>query len=241
MKKQYIQTLFLSVALLSTSLILQGCDNPADSDSDDDRTEETDNNWPVDTTTQVIEVTSPETGRIWMDRNLGAGRAATSSTDAQAFGDLYQWGRAADGHQARTSATTTSTSSTNQPGHGDFIIESTSDWRSGQNANLWQGSDGINNPCPDKFRLPTTEELDAERQSWDSNNATGAFDSPLRFTLSGGRDYDDGSITRAGEFGYYWTSTVDGVVSRIMVFADATAFMDLSRRAQGRSVRCIKD
>ena len=32
-------------------------------------------------------------GRKWMDRNLGASRVATSITDAEAFGDLYQWGK----------------------------------------------------------------------------------------------------------------------------------------------------
>jgi len=34
--------------------------------------------------------------RCWLDRNLGATRVATSSTDTQAYGDLFQWGRAAD-------------------------------------------------------------------------------------------------------------------------------------------------
>tara|TARA_B110000090_G_scaffold89704_1_gene101755 strand:- start:8070 stop:8588 length:519 start_codon:yes stop_codon:yes gene_type:complete len=43
-------------------------------------------------------VTSP-TGQVWMDRNLGATQVATSSTDHLAYGNLYQWGRALDGHQ----------------------------------------------------------------------------------------------------------------------------------------------
>ena len=34
--------------------------------------------------TEVVDVTNPATGRTWMDRNLGASRAAMSSTDAQA-------------------------------------------------------------------------------------------------------------------------------------------------------------
>jgi len=33
--------------------------------------------------TAVVEVTNPVTGKIWMDRNLGAERVATSSTDAE--------------------------------------------------------------------------------------------------------------------------------------------------------------
>ncbi|MFT7002526.1 MAG: hypothetical protein ACJAVW_003569 [Spirosomataceae bacterium] len=55
------------------------------------------------TTEGNTNVTNPTTGKIWMDRNLGATRVATSSTDAYAYGDLYQWGRATDGHTLRTS------------------------------------------------------------------------------------------------------------------------------------------
>ena len=50
-------------------------------------------------------VVNPVTGKVWLDRNLGSTQVATSSTDAASYGDLYQWGRAADGHQVRTSAT----------------------------------------------------------------------------------------------------------------------------------------
>ena len=55
--------------------------------------------------TPIPSVTSA-TGKIWMDRNLGASQVATSSTDAAAYGDLYQWGRKKDGHQIRTSSVT---------------------------------------------------------------------------------------------------------------------------------------
>ncbi|MFN5629972.1 MAG: hypothetical protein ACK48W_11880, partial [Bacteroidota bacterium] len=88
------------------------------------------------TPTVIVDVTNPATGRIWMDRNLGATQAATSSTDANAYGDLYQWGRRSDGHQCRTSPTTSALSSTDTPPHGDFIIDW--DWRNPQNNNLWQ-------------------------------------------------------------------------------------------------------
>ena len=57
-----------------------------------------------------------------MDRNLGASQVATSSDDAASYGDLYQWGRGTDGHQIRTSATTTTLSSADVPGHGNFIL-----------------------------------------------------------------------------------------------------------------------
>ncbi len=106
-----------------------------------------------DNPTEVVDVLNPSTGKTWMDRNLGASRVATSSTDAAAYGDLYQWGRLADGHQCRNSGTTTQLSSSDVPDHGDFILASSSpfDWRSPQNDNLWQGVNGVNNPCPMEY------------------------------------------------------------------------------------------
>jgi hypothetical protein len=46
---------------------------------------------------------------VWLDRNLGATQVATSLNDSDAYGDLYQWGRAKDGHEK--SSTTTIASS----------------------------------------------------------------------------------------------------------------------------------
>ncbi len=135
-----------------------------------------------------IEVTNPATGQTWMDRNLGASRTANSSSDAQAFGHLYQWGRAADGHQERSSGTTSTLSDSDAPGHGNFILVPdgdymSEDWRDPQNHDLWQGVNVINNPCPSGYRIPTKAELEAERQSWSSLDAAGAFGSPRDIKL----------------------------------------------------------
>jgi len=85
-------------------------------------------------------VTNVTTGRVWLDRNLGATQVAESSTDSAAYGDLYQWGRSADGHQLRDSGTTATLSNSDTPGHGNFITTSSTpnDWRNPQNDNLWQ-------------------------------------------------------------------------------------------------------
>jgi len=188
-------------------------------------------------------VTNATTGKIWMDRNLGASQVATSSTDAASYGDLYQWGRAADGHQIRTSGTTATLSAIDQPAHGNFITISSSpyDWRSPQNASLWQGVSGVNNPCPSGYRLPTDTELEAERASWGTNNAAGAFGSPLKLPMSGYRSYSNGSLFNVGTFGRYWSSTVSGTGSRSLVFNSSNANMNTSNRAYGFSVRCLKD
>jgi hypothetical protein len=195
------------------------------------------------TPTAVVDVTNPTTGQTWMDRNLGATQAATSSTDSLAYGDLYQWGRAADGHQCRNSATTTTLSSTDEPGHDDFITSgfgSNYDWRSPQNDNLWQGANGINNPCPSGYRLPTNAELDAEHESWSSDDAAGAFSSPLKLPVAGFRS-SNGSLYSVGSYGSYWSSRVDGTVSNYLDFFSFSANMDGSYRANSISVRCLKD
>jgi uncharacterized protein (TIGR02145 family) len=190
-----------------------------------------------------VDVTNPATGKIWMDRNLGATQAATSSTDVNAYGDLYQWGRRSDGHQCRNSATTTTLSSTDQPAHGDFITINSGnyDWRSPQNTNLWQGVNGINNPCPSGYRLPTDAELDAERSSWNQNNSAGAFASPLKLPMAGYRDLSSGSLAIVGTYGAYWSSTVNGTSSNLLDFNSSNAYMANYYRADGVSVRCLKD
>lgn len=192
------------------------------------------------TPTVITEVTNPTTGKIWMDRNLGAGQVATSSSDAASFGDLYQWGRFADGHQCRNSTTTNTTSSTDSPGHNMFILPPSGphDWRSPQNENLWQGVSGTNNPCPTGFRLPTQSEMEAERQTWSPNNAAGAFASPLKLPFAGYRFFGNGSISFS--VSGYWTSTVGNPYSYYLEFGSSAYFVN-SNRALGFSVRCIKN
>jgi uncharacterized protein (TIGR02145 family) len=183
------------------------------------------------------------TGKIWMDRNLGASQVATSSTDAAAYGDLYQWGRAADGHQLKSSGTTPTLSSTDAPGNANFILVSSSpyDWRSPQITNLWQGVNGVNNPCPSGYRIPTVTELYAEVLIWSSQNDAGAFTSALKLPMAGFR-YTNGEVYDLGEVGYYWSSTVNGGVdSWNLYFYSGNGGASDDARAYGYSVRCIKD
>uniref|UniRef100_UPI004055AB9B alpha/beta fold hydrolase n=1 Tax=Candidatus Electronema sp. TaxID=2698783 RepID=UPI004055AB9B len=182
------------------------------------------------------------TGRIWMDRNLGASRVATSMTDTEAYGFLYQWGRGKDGHEKRTSDTTTTLSSIDVPGHDKFILapSAPNDWRSTQNNNLWQDIDGINNPCPSGFRVPTADEWQQEINSWKSQDDDGAYGSPLKLVMAGGRSFADGSILNT--YGLYWTTMSDGTRTVIGTsFAELHKYPGSSIHAEGYSVRCIKD
>ncbi|MDR1592189.1 MAG: hypothetical protein LBS16_04820 [Prevotellaceae bacterium] len=82
---------------------------------------------------------------------------ATSSTDATVFGDLYQWGRIADGHEKRTSSTkagpigSTAVDVNGQPkdaasGKGLFIKNASSphDWSNPQNTTRWGNGQLVN-------------------------------------------------------------------------------------------------
>lgn len=189
------------------------------------------------------QVYNPVTRRIWMDRNLGASRVATSSTDEQAYGDLYQWGRGTDGHEKRNSSITSTLSISDTPGHGNFIAGNGIyyDWRSPQNNNLWQGVNGINNPCPKGFRIPTAAEWNIEYKSWSSNTDAGAFASPLKLPVAGSRYPGSALLNSVGSYGTYWSSTVNGTNALPLVFFSGEAYFSSISRAYGISVRCIKD
>jgi len=182
-------------------------------------------------------------GKCWKDRNLGATRVAISVNDTLAYGDLYQWGRLGNGHQNRTSVIETNNSANDVPGHSAFITEDTSpyDWRVPQNDNLWQDIGGINNPCPQDFRLPTEAEFVAEVASWSNKNTAGAFASPLKLPAAGYRLTNNGNILNEGTYGNYWTSTVNGMQVSRLYFYSGNASVINSWRANGYSVRCIKD
>ncbi|RLD55105.1 MAG: hypothetical protein DRJ05_13495 [Bacteroidetes bacterium] len=193
----------------------------------------------------VGEVYNPTTGETWMDQNLGATQIATASDDADAYGDLYQWGRATDGHENRISGVTSTNATTTVPNGGNswdclFITEPNSpyDWLTPQDNALWQDVSGTNNPCPGGFRLPTETEWTAEMASWSSQDADGAYGSPLKLTVGGIRQYYDGSLSKVDQIGAYWSSSVSGTYAIDMVIHSGTIS---HYRAYGLSVRCIKD
>jgi len=203
-------------------------------------------------------------GKVWLDRNLGAYRVATAEFDKQSYGDLYQWGRAMDGHQKQVqrsgfpveegngtqgvmvNGTTTTNSSSDSPGNALFIIESNSplDWRIPKKDALWNNS--INNPCPVGYRLPNEQEANGQFNDWNFTSFgsyyNAAFNSPLKLSV-GGRRYSTTGTTSYFT-GYFWTKEVTGDKSEVFEWEDiggglATTFA--IGRANGIPVRCIKD
>lgn len=203
-------------------------------------------------------IISAATGKKWLDRSLVAKRNATAVDDYLAYGDLFQWGRAADGHQlidwadASNGAPVNSTSLERSPGHERghvlFIINNTlpPDWRSTHNNSLWQSPGYINNPCPAGWHIPTQAEWQAEN----IHNLSDGF-TVLKLVSAGQRKLTDGSLTANSaqtRSGSYWTSTASATDNSFTTVFDLYpstieqgGVNEYGRRSTGYSCRCIKN
>jgi uncharacterized protein (TIGR02145 family) len=211
-------------------------------------------------------IISSVTGKKWLDRNLGATQVATSYDDYKAYGDLFQWGRPADGHQlinwtspttgSAVNGTSTVLATSDTPGHSNFIIApyiatSLWDWRSDNNRNRWatipQG------PCPAGWHVPTIAEwlVEASKPNGTANSG-GMTDhntgySQLKLTAAG---YRPGSGSNAEQIkqngaGMYWSSTdevnIDDGYSDALSFDAGTNYVqrDPQHKSVSVSVRCL--
>ena len=210
---------------------------------------------------EAIQTVTGAAGRIWMDRNLGANQVATYSEDYASYGDFYQWGRPADGHQSITridsndstenSANNPTLATSSPPGHGDFITPAIfvapEDWLATPDPLLWNsGTEAApvkttNDPCPSGFRVPTQTEFDAEFALFSPQDDAGAFASPLKLPVAGNR-FSSGASDNEGWFGDYWTSTaVVSSESYFIGFYSGGLYGGGAIRAYGASVRCIQE
>jgi uncharacterized protein (TIGR02145 family) len=215
-------------------------------------------------------IVSPTTGKKWLDRNLGAQQVANSKDDYLAYGDLFQWGRPADGHQLITWTSSTAGTPVNgltailatsdEPGHSDFIDGTGSDaadWRSDANRNRWntvpQG------PCPDGWHVPTNDEWKAEvsdtqyggtASSGGMTDNTSAYNL-LKLPVAGLRKSSGssvGNLSQTGVNGVYWSSSdrvnpFNPSLTEAFTVSFLVNAVELSpyEKALGASVRCIKD
>ena len=179
-------------------------------------------------------VISPDTAKIWLDRNLGAAQVCDDSEDIACYGDYYQWGRDFDGHQDSKSETNT-TQATDIDNVGDQFIIGNDDWTStdingSTRSTNWSNTDG-GAVCPIGYSVPTLTELTDENID--------VTDSFLKLPFAGYRDRD-GVINDAG---HLWSSDVSSSVdsSKSLTFEDNATYVNYLERAVGLPVRCIKN
>ncbi len=213
-------------------------------------------------------VKSPYTGKIFLDRNLGAARVCTAYNDVACYGDYYQWGRNFDGHEDPLSGTTaTLATDIAFVEHGNFITDDNSsrrDWvidsldaNGSQRIANWSKTDG-SFVCPVGFRVATLDEMKAELLDDDSaqidKNSTqkpgndddrrvNAFNSFLKLPSAGYRVGNTAALYRQGTWGGMWLLHEDGGTGGAYIgiaSVDASAYTN-GYRAHGKPVRCIKD
>lgn len=144
-------------------------------------------------------------GKNWVQANLGALRVATSSTDTDSYGWYYNWGKPTDGHQFKNSSSSSTKFDGDTPTPGVYSGgNNIQDWQNTRNNNLWNGVNGINNPCPSGWRLPTKDEWVSFTGSI-SNTAT-AYSSNLKLPAQAGRDRSYTSDLSGGNTNnIYWS------------------------------------
>jgi predicted small lipoprotein YifL len=230
-----------------------GASNDNSSDNNSSNSGDSSSNDDNNDTFTYSTITSSITGKVWMDRNLGAKQVCNNINDSDCFGDYYQLGRDANGYEKIDSEITTTLSDTTNPNHSKFILNTTPDSYKGD----WMSNDTFGeqrenwNPCPTNFRLPTSDEFSAEITKEDTSKRDGhEMFATLKLGMGGERLYNTGNLSPTGfngagrylldptgaatdyvSNGEVLTLSVVGYSSQVPVFKPA---------ANGFNVRCIQ-
>jgi hypothetical protein len=192
--------------------------------------------------------------QTWMDRNLGARRVPTAFTDVFSYGNHYQWGRPADGHEITVYNGTANNagrgladatdlealSADAYPSYANFIVTEvgTKDWLDPQaGPDRWAiASQG---PCPVNYHVPTPAEwLIAYNFGGPWTNNAVAYNSALRLPSAGYRLSGNGNYR--GTFGYYWCGSTSNHFFLYSASIPPIRGNPITR-ADGLTVRCLKD
>ena len=200
-------------------------------------------------------------GRTWLDRNLGAKEQCSSYDDKNCYGYLFQWGRSADGHQDRNSATQDINPSI-------WPYESNKFEEAYKNDRDWLGADevaayaqerqnylkgtsdvALKAVCPKGWYVPSQDEFKTLIDSENIINASSAFSSTLKLPVAGYKIPDNGTLAKVGEVGGVWSTDIAPLeddkgnefdASVILFYDGNSAKTAPDFRAKGYSIRCIK-
>jgi hypothetical protein len=224
----------------------------------------------IDYTPQTIEfhgleyktVESPYTGRVWLDRNIGATRVCENVTDSACFGDYFAFGRGMDGHEKADSNYTNIKASSIDNAGDEFIYvadTSSNDWMEAgvddklvNRAEFFSRTDG-SGVCPIGFRVPTKDEITYDtyynERLDDFQTLKDAEKNFLKLPAAGYRNAFSkvARVVYDTTQGFLWTSTLytSSTTSEVKVkrfsFSDNGVTAYTTRYfADGMNIRCIK-
>lgn len=200
-------------------------------------------------------------GNIWLQQNLGSAQVATSLTDADSYGDLFQWGRWDDGHQARTSEMSGVLPSPNNPtglgtGSALFYISNPEWWNTPGDVAItdtWTAATPADvtatngcDPCRAlgaEWHLPTQDEWIAVVAAEPITSQATGMSSNLKIAAAGQRN-SSGNLASVGQRAYLWSSTPSQTGTDYAKHYYLTSLTNNTNaggfREQGFSVRCVK-
>ena len=176
----------------------------------------------------------------WLDPMLGS-----VQTEGSEEPFLYQWGRAEDGHQigyptpkANKSATLSKTADgwddSPEKIRGRYILVASQpdSWQTSPSIDdqLWDTSPtgGVNNPCPEGYRVPSSEELGPT-----------AFNLAQDFTYVGGNRVGNTDVIAKNPV-IYTCTPVTGNAAQAYGYNCNTKKISPMPRSNGYPIRCIK-
>jgi len=213
--------------------------------------------------------TTSGTWREFMCHNLGADQnldpftyvVGNADGSGGTLGWLFQWGRKADGHQLRNSATTTTLATNSANAGSSFIPNLNSDysWLTTVNMTLWGATKTANDPCPAGYRVPTKIEWqstfasnsysqsdpgDATANTWTWTGNGYKVGNGLFLPAAGARNWGTAAVENVGASGSYWSSTPqssDCAATTSFGSSKVNTYGSMTYHADGESVRCIAE
>ena len=191
-----------------------------------------------------LSVVSPQTGKVWLNNNLGAASAsvdkastygsgcsfnlvkqASAINDHCAYGSQFSWGLQATGYELMAYTSATEGSAIN----GASPAGTTDTTR-------WQSESGAYNVCPVGYRLPTSTEWANEYAAWADNAA--ASTGFLKISAGGYISQGNTAASYPGSEVYYNSATTSGDNSIYQYNVDSNYAY---ARNWSANVRCIKN
>lgn len=193
--------------------------------------------------------------------------APTRDNSSVAYGDLYQWGRSADGHQKRNSAAVSGSVANYTGTANTFIIPTVSgNWSTLQYSDFgWRPAKNEYDPCPVNWRVPSRTEWGdvfkggmssaaptagiVNTWAWHDGGTKGYEIKPdgvtttLFLPTAGHRSASNGELINVGTLGYYWTANFNYHYAHYLLLTNTVVSPanTTGSRANGFSVRCVSE